>query len=78
MIFNKKIDFKEVLRRWVIGEVGSEEFGIPNFKEERKKLKLNEFTQEDLERCLYNRLFYIQTIAQLNTIWFLKPLKYIN
>ena len=50
MIIKKEIDFKEVLKRWAIGEVGSEEFGIPNFEEERKKLKSNQFTEKDLER----------------------------
>lgn len=78
MVFNKKIGFNEVLRRWAIGEVGSKEFGIPNFEEERKKLKLNDFTQEDLERCLNRRWpYYIPTINQLNADWIIKPFKLI-
>ncbi|TET06178.1 MAG: hypothetical protein E3J83_06355 [Candidatus Atribacteria bacterium] len=78
MLVKKEIDFKEVLRRWAIGEIGSKEFGLPDFKEERKKLKSNQFTETDLEKCLYRRwTCYIPTIAQLNAVWFLKPTKFI-
>lgn len=78
MFIKKEIDFKEVLRRWAIGEVGSEEFGLPNFEEERKKLKSNQFAETDLKRCLNKRWFYyIPTINQLNAKWFLKPFKFI-
>jgi len=78
MIIRRRIEFKEVLRRWAIGEVGSKEFGISNFKEARKKLKSNQFTDSDLERCLYKRWqFYIPTIEVLNATWFLKSTKFI-
>lgn len=78
MIIKRKIDFKEVLRRWAVGEVGSKEFGLPNFKEERMKLKSNQFTANDLKRCLYRRWpYYIPTINQLKAEWILNPLKLI-
>ncbi|NQT67292.1 MAG: hypothetical protein HQ569_06935 [Actinobacteria bacterium] len=78
MLVKKEIDFKEVLRRWAIGEVGSKEFGFAGFEEERKKLKSNQFTEIDLKKCLYGRWpYYIPSIIQLNALWFLEPIEFI-
>ena len=73
----KEIDFKEVLRRWALGEVGSKEFGLPDYKNLRKKLKSNQFSNSDLDACLYRRKLFIMTIAQLNAKWLLKPISFI-
>ena len=76
-IMNKEIDFREVLRRWAIGEVGSKEFGFAGFEECRNRLKSNQFTDTDLEVYLCRRQFPIMTIAQLNAKWLLKPISYV-
>ena len=74
---DKEIDFREVRRRWAIGEVGSKEFGCLDFKECRNRLKSNKLTDADLDKYLSRRWFFILTIAQLNARWQLKPISYI-
>lgn len=77
MIVKKEIDFKEVLRRWAIGESRSkpDNFGSFEYKKIRQELKTDNFLY--LSHLLNKRPYFIESLKKLNIFWYLKPINFI-